>query len=313
MVNLERSMLADLNIFVTIVRRQSIKQAANELGVTTSAISHRLRKLEADLGVRLLNRTSRSIKPTLAGKAFAEQLETGLRAIAEAVEALTSQRDFPSGRIRLNALRDAARLIIAPILPRYTQTYPDMHLDMTIDDQMVDIVAEGFDAGIRYGDRVPQDMIGVPLTGPLQWIVVGSPVLISRVGRPEAPDDLLRLPCIETRLGDNSRYAWELGNGASLRRVDVKGPICANETEQAVEAALSGIGFAYCLEPLVQNYLDTGALEAVLPDWASEGPPLTMYYPSRRQVPSGLRRLIDIIREDQGLTKLVVAEEATSP
>ncbi|MFQ0815888.1 LysR family transcriptional regulator [Brucella anthropi] len=309
MVNLDRSVLADLNIFVTIVRRQSMKQAANELGVTTSALSHRMRKLEADLGVRLLNRTSRSLTPTEAGAALAGQLEAGLRTIAEALEALTSQRDFPSGRIRLNALRDAARLIIAPILPRYTQTYPDMHLDITIDDQMVDIVAEGFDAGIRYGDRVPQDMIGVALTGPLQWIVVGAPALIARLGRPETPDDLLRLPCIETRLGDNSRYAWELGNGASLRRVDVRGPICANETEQAIEAALGGIGFAYCLEPLVQKYIDAGALEAVLPDWASEGPPLTMYYPSRRQVPAGLRRLIDLIREEQGLTKLVVAEE----
>ena len=311
-MNLDRSALADLNIFVTIVRRKSMKLAAIELGVTTSAVSHRMKKLEADLGVRLLNRTSRSLTPTEAGAALATQLENGLRTIGEALEALTSQRDFPSGRIRLNALRDAARLIIAPILPRYTQTYPDMHLDITIDDQMVDIVAEGFDAGIRYGDRVPQDMIGVALTGPLQWIVVGSPVLISRAGCPETPDDLLRLPCIETRLGDNSRYAWELGNGASLRRVDVKGPICANETEQAVEAALGGIGFAYCLEPLVKNYLDAGALEAVLPDWASEGPPLTMYYPSRRQVPSGLRRLIDLIREDQGLAKLVVAEEVGS-
>src|SRR5690606_32124486 len=129
MVNLDRSILADLNIFVTIVRRQSMKQAANELGVSTSAISHRLRKLEADLGVRLLNRTSRSLTPTEAGATFAAQLEIGLRAIEEAIEALASQRDFPSGRIRLNALRDAARLIIAPILPCYTQTYPDMHLD----------------------------------------------------------------------------------------------------------------------------------------------------------------------------------------
>ncbi|NKW79644.1 LysR family transcriptional regulator [Ochrobactrum pecoris] len=312
MVNLHRSVLADLNIFVTIVRRQSMKQAANEIGVSTSAISHRIRKLEADLGVRLLNRTSRSLTPTEAGAAFAAQLEGGLRTIGEAIEALTSQRDFPSGRIRLNALRDAARLIIAPVLPRYTQTYPDMHLDITIDDQMVDIVADGFDAGIRYGDRVPQDMIGVALTGPLQWIVVGSPILISRVGHPRMPDDLLHLPCIETRLGDNSRYAWELGNGASLRRVDVKGPICANETEQAIEAALGSVGFAYCLEPLVQKYIAKGALEAVLPDWASEGPPLTMYYPSRRQVPAGLRRLIDLIREEQGLTKLVVTEEATA-
>lgn len=304
MVNLDRSFLTDLNIFVTIVRRQSMKQAANELGVTTSALSHRLRKLEADLGVRLLNRTNRSLTPTEAGAALAAQLETGLRTINDALEALTNQRDFPMGRIRLNALRDAARFILAPVLPKYTATYPDMYLDITVDDHMVDIVAEGFDAGIRYGDRVPQDMIGVALSGPMQWVVVGSPALIARVGRPQVPDDLLRLPCIETRLGDNSRYAWELGNGGALQRIDVKGPLCANETEQALEAARGGIGFAYCLEALVRHDIEAGRLEIVLPEWASEGPPFTIYYPSRRQLPVGLRRLIDLIREEQGLSRL---------
>lgn len=309
-MNLDRSALADLSIFATIVRRQSMKQAAHELGVTTSALSHRLRKLEADLGVRLLNRTSRSLTPTEAGAVLAQEIEAGLRTISDALEALTSQRDFPMGRLRLNALRDAARYILAPILPRYAALYPDMHLDITIDDHMVDIVAQGFDAGIRYGDRVPQDMIGVALSGPLEWVVVGAPALIARVGRPETPDDLLALPCVEMRLGDNRRYSWELGNGAALRRIDVKGPLCANESEQAIEAALGGIGFSYCLAPLVADHVAAGRLEVALPDWASEGPPFTIYYPSRRQVPAGLRRLIDLIRSDQGLPPLAVLSGA---
>lgn len=302
--NFDRALLADLNIFATIVRRKSMRQAAIELGVTSSALSHRLRKLEGDLRVRLLNRTSRSITPTEAGEALASQLEIGFRIIEDSLSVLQRHSDFPKGRLRLNALRDAARLVLGPILTRYTSALPEMHLDVIVDDHLVDIVAQGFDAGIRYGDRVPQDMIGVALSAPLQWVVVGSPELIGRVGRPRTPDDLLRLPCVEMRVGDDSQYQWELGNGASMMRVDVRGPISANETEHAVDAALRGIGFAYCLERRVRQEIEAGALEIVLPDWASEGPPFTMYYPSRRQVPPGLRQLVDIIREDQGLPRL---------
>jgi DNA-binding transcriptional LysR family regulator len=305
MPTFDRSLLADLNIFLTIVRRASMRQAAIELGVTTSAISHRLRKLEEELGVRLLNRTSRSITPTEAGKALSLQLEVGFQVIGDALTALERHRDFPTGRLRLNALRDAARLILAPVLRRYAEGFPQMHLDVIVDDHLVDIVSEGFDAGIRYGDRVPQDMIGVALTQPLDWVVVGAPDLIGRVGRPQAPSDLLHLPCVEMRVGDNSRYAWELGNGAELKRIDVRGPVSANETEHAVGAALEGVGYAYCLKRRVREEVETGRLEIVLPEWTSEGPPFMIYYPSRRQVPPGLRQLIDIIRDDQGLSRLV--------
>lgn len=300
----DRSLLADLNVFVTIVRRQSMRQAAIELGVTTSALSHRLRKLEAELGVRLLNRTSRSLTPTEAGAVLASQLEAGLQTIEDALGALARHRDFPTGQLRVNALKDAAKLVLRPTLPRYIDRFPEMHLDIIVDDHLVDIVAEGFDAGIRYGDRVPQDMIGVALSGPLQWVVVGSPALIGRVGRPETPQQLLERPCIEMRVGDNSRYPWELGNGARLMRVDVKGPLCANETDYAIDAAVSGVGFAYCLEHCVRQEVAEGRLEIVLPDWASEGAPFMMYYPSRRQVPPGLHELIELIREEQGLPRL---------
>jgi DNA-binding transcriptional LysR family regulator len=303
----DRAILADLNVFLTIVRRGSMAQAAIELGVSTSALSHRLRKLEAQLGVRLLNRTSRSIKPTEAGGALAAQLGTGFQTISDALSALERHRRFPVGRLRLNVLRDGARLVLGPVVRRYLNEFPDMHLDITVDDRLIDIVSEGFDAGIRYGDRVPRDMIGIALTGSLPWVVVGAPELIARTGRPEEPEDLLELPCVQMRVGDNSRLPWELGNGASTVRADVRGPLTANETEHAVDAAIRGVGFAYCLERRVRAEIASGALEVVLPKWSSEGPPFTIYYPSRRQTPPGLRQLIDMIREVEDLPRLVTA------
>jgi DNA-binding transcriptional LysR family regulator len=307
----DRAMLTDLNVFLTIVRRGGMARAAIDLGVSTSALSHRLRKLEAELGVRLLNRTSRSLKPTAAGATLAAQLESGFQTIGDALIALERHRRFPTGRLRLNVLRDAARLVLGPVLRRYSAAFPDLHLDVTVDDRFLDIVAEGFDAGIRYGDRVPRDMIGIALTHSLNWVVIGSPELIKRVGRPENPQDLLKLPCVQMRVGDNSSFPWELGNGDTLMRIDVEGPLCSNETEHSVDAAIRGVGFAYCLERRVHAEVGAGALEVVLPDWSSVGAPFTIYYPSRRQLPPGLRQLIDIIRENEGLTPLV--SPATPP
>jgi DNA-binding transcriptional LysR family regulator len=297
----DRNLLADLNVFLTIVRRGSMAKAGIELGVSTSALSHRLRKLETDLGVRLLHRSSRSIKPTEAGASLAAQLEMGFRTIGDALTSLESHRNFPVGRLRLNALRDAARLVLGPVVRRYCDDFPNMHLDVTVDDRLVDIVAEGFDAGIRYGDRVPLDMVGIALTKPLKWVVAGSPELIARVGRPQTPNDLLRLPCVEMRVGDNSNYPWELGNGDAMIRLDVRGPLCANETEHAVDAAIHGLGFVYCLERRIEAEIASGNLQIVLPEWASDGPPFTIYYPSRRQPPPGLRQLIAIVREAENL------------
>jgi DNA-binding transcriptional LysR family regulator len=305
----DRQMLADLNVFLTIVRRGSMARAAIELGVSTSALSHRLRKLETELDVRLLNRTSRSLQPTEAGTELARQLEDGFRTIDDALTGLDNHRRLPVGRLRLNMLRDAARLVLSPVVAGYAEAYPQMHLDVTVDDRMVDIVADGFDAGIRYEDRVPLDMVGLALTRPQNWVVVASPALVARVGLPDSPQDLLRRPCIEMRVGDDSRFPWELGNGDEMVRLDVRGPLGTNETEQAVDAALRGIGFAYCLERRVAAEVAAGTLNVVLPQWASEGPPFTIYYSSRRQTPPGLRQLIDMIRVSEGLRPLIELDE----
>ncbi|GAB3372822.1 LysR family transcriptional regulator [Azotobacter armeniacus] len=291
-----RADLADLNVFMTIVRRRSFRQSALELGVTTSALSHSMKNLELRLGVKLLNRTSRSVVPTLAGSALAERLEQGFQTIAEALAELDVHRDAPVGRLRLNVPRDASHLLLGPVLPGFFARYPDLQLEVAVEDRMIDIVADGFDAGIRYGGTVPRDMIAMPLTGELRWIVVASPDYLHRHGRPQVPEDLLRHQCMRMRLGDNSPYKWELGDGPEAIHLDVPGPLGANETDTLVEAALNGLGLAYCLELRVAGELRSGRLEMVLPDWSSMGPPFCMYYPSRRQSQPGLRQLIESIR-----------------
>ncbi|MBF3345116.1 LysR family transcriptional regulator, partial [Pseudomonas aeruginosa] len=170
-----RSELADLNVFMTIVRRRSFRHSAQELGVSTSALSHSMRNLEARLGVKLLNRTSRSVVPTDAGSALAAKLEDGFQVIGEALGELDAYRTSPVGRLRLNVPRDASRLLLGPVLRRFTEAYPDLQLELSVEDRMVDIVADGYDAGIRYGGTVPQDMVAVPLTGELRWVVAASP------------------------------------------------------------------------------------------------------------------------------------------
>ncbi|KJK17258.1 LysR family transcriptional regulator [Burkholderiaceae bacterium 16] len=291
-----RSELADLNVFLTICRRRSFRQSAVELGVSTSALSHTMRKLETRLGVKLLNRTSRSVLPTAAGSALAEQLEKGFETIGAAIDHLERYRTSPVGRLRINVPRDGARLLVSPILPAFLDAYPDIQLDITVDDRLIDIIADGYDAGIRYGDTVAGDMIAVPLTPPLRWVVVGSPAYLARRGRPGRPDDLMRHSCIRMRIGDNSLYRWELGHGPQALELDVPGSMSANESDTVVDAALNGVGLAYCLERRVADDIAAGRLEVVLPEWSVAGPPMVMYYPSRRQTLPGLRQLIDMIR-----------------
>ncbi|WP_133862020.1 MULTISPECIES: LysR family transcriptional regulator [Pseudomonas] len=297
MPTLNRGELADLNVFVALVRRRSFRQAAIELGVTTSALSHALRQLETRLGVKLLNRTSRSVVPTLAGAALAEKLEQGFALIGEALGELDQHRDAPVGRLRLSVPRDAARLLVTPTLPRLLAAYPQLQLDISVEDRPVDIVADGLDAGIRYGDTVPQDMVALPLTDELRWIVVGAPAYLDRHGRPQQPEELAEHRCVRLRLGNGALYRWELGSGATTRTIDVPGPLTVNETETSIQVALDGLALAYCLEWRVADELRDGRLEQVLLDWASPGAPLCIYYPSRRQPPPGLRQLIEALRQ----------------
>lgn len=296
-----RSDLPELHIFLTIARRRSFSQAATKLGLSTSALSHAMKKLEARIGVRLLHRTNRTVVPTHVGERLAVRLDQGFQTISEALGEIETFRANPSGELRINLLRDAARLMIGPILPDFVKAYPQVRVVMAAEDRPVDIIAEGFDVGVRYGGTVPEDMVAVALTGPLRWVVVGSRNYLREHGRPETPEDLLRHSCIRMRLGDNSTFKWELGDGDAMVRLDVQGPLAANDTETTVDAASRGVGLGYILERRALQEVASGTLEIVLPEWASTGPALYAYYPSRKQTEPGLRQIIVMIRKAEGI------------
>ena len=293
---LDRSTLADLNAFAAIVRHRSLRSAAIELGVTASALSHTIRRLEARLQARLLNRTTRSVAPTVLGFTLARDLEVGFGIIDDALRLAAGTQAEALGEIRLNVPADAAVLLVQPALPVFTTQAPGTRLTVSVDNRPVDIVAEGFDAGIRYGDAVAQDMIAIALTGPLRWVLAASPDYLAGHGRPQGPDDLRDHHCIRLMLGNNAVYRWELGDGEAMIRVDVPGTLTFNDTQTSLVAIRRGLGIGYVLEALIAEDLANGALEIVLPDWSSMGAGFCLYYPSRRQSHPALARLISIIR-----------------
>ena len=300
----ERSDLADLLTFTTLVRRRSFKATAVELRVTASAVSHAIRRLEDRLGTRLLNRTSRSVVPSAAGLALAQDLERGFEAIGAALARFDDASASRFGAVRLNVPRDAAHLLIGPAMPDVAVAFPDLDLTVVVEDRPIDVVAEGYDAGIRFGDTVPEDMVAVALTPPLRWVVVGSPAYLALKGEPATPAELAGHRCLRVLLGDNTAYRWELGDGDRLVRLEASGPYTINDTQTTLNAAVEGIGLAYVLERRVAREIAAGTLRVVLPDWASTGAGLYMYYPSRRHSHPALRGLVDIMRRQNGLAPL---------
>lgn len=296
-MSLSRAEVYDLSIFLLIVQYRSFRKAADNLGVTASALSHRVKALEERLGVRLLNRTSRSVAPTVAGSALAEKVSAGLDLINSGLEELHGHHEGTAGSVRLNVLRDASILLLRPALPIFLQRFPNIELEIAVDDHFVDVTAEGFDAGLRYGGTIPEDMIAIPLTPPLKWVVVGAPAYFERHGRPELPDDLHSHQCIRIRTGRGQIYKWEFEQGDDRREIDVPGSLISSESAFAINAAIDGIGLFYCLEKLASPHLAAGRLEVALPQWSSIGPPLSMYYSSRRQLPFGISALIQVIRD----------------
>ncbi len=295
---LTRSDLAELNAFLVTEKMRSFTKAAIELGITTSALSHTIRNLETRLGVRLLNRTSRTVSPTEAGASLAQRLETGFKEIGDALEEINSMRDRPVGRLRLNVLSDGARLIISRHLPRFISKYPEMEIEICVDDRMVDIVQEGFDAGIRFGGTVPEDLVAVRLGGELRWVAVASPRYLYQHTLPAVPEDLRLHECIQLRTGQGVIYKWEFRKGDDYRVIDVRGQICVSETALAIELALSGAGIAYCLEDRVRDHIRDGSLRIVLPEWGPLEEPMYLYYPGHRRFPQGLKELIEVLREE---------------
>jgi DNA-binding transcriptional LysR family regulator len=298
---MNRSDLADLTAFVAIADHLSFRVAASQLGITPSALSHSMRQLEERLGVRLMNRTTRSVSVTDAGLRLLERLRPAISEIAGALEDLNQERQRPLGRLRIYANHLAAAGVIAPIWGRFLSTYPEVHLELAVGEAAIDIVAKGFDAGIGPHDRVPADMIAVRVMGPMKIAVVGAPSYFARRRRPRIPDELARHSCIQyRRAADGDVLVWPFERNRKSRRISVDGRVMVNETDLAIRAAVDGLGIAYTLEALAEPFLRSGQLVRVLEDWSPSFEGLFLYYPGHRQVPATLRALIDMIRTARG-------------
>ncbi len=294
---MDRGNLADLTAFVAVADRLSFRAAASQLGVTPSALSHSMRQLEDRLGVRLLNRTTRSVSVTDAGQRLLDRLRPAIDQITGALGNLDQERLRPLGRLRIYANHLAAAAVIAPIWARFLSTYPEVHLEVATGEQLVDIVAKGFDAGIGPKDRVGADMIAVRVMGPMKVVVVGAPTYFARQRPPRTPDDLAQHSCIQYRLtGDGAILAWPFERNRQSRRISVDGRVMVNDTDLAVRAAVDGLGIAYTIEALAEPFLRSGQLVRVLEDWSPTVEGLFLYYPGHRRVPATLRALIDMIR-----------------
>jgi DNA-binding transcriptional LysR family regulator len=302
--------LADLEAFAVVAAERSFRRAADLLGVSRSALSHRMRKLEEQLGLRLLNRTTRSVSATDAGNRLLTRIGPTLRDLDSAFDTLAEDRGNPNGVLRINAGKGAARLLLRHIVPAYLARYPDVELDLVSDGRLVDIVDQGFDAGVRLGEAVPQDMIAVRISNDLRFLAVAAPAYVSRFGKPIVPDDLLRHRCIRQRLPSGKRYRWEFEKRGQEIAVDPSGKLTLDDNDMMVEAAADGLGIAYVPETAASDLLATGHLIAVLEDWCPPFSGLMLYYPGHRHVPAALRALIDLLKERDTKAAIDVAMAA---
>ena len=296
-MQLGRSDLADFYYFLAIAKHRNFRLAGLEVGVSASALSHALKGLEARLGVRLLNRTNRSVTLTAAGEELQASINGPFDMIGDAAERLNRFRDAPTGRVRLSVPSDAATLLLGPVLPTFVERYPDIEVDISVSNRMIDVIDGGFDAGIRYGGTVPEDMVAQRLSADIRWLVTGSPTYFEKFGEPKHPDDLQHHRCFRFRIGDDTVYRWEFDRDGEEIAVDVPGPLMLDDSRTMTALLLAGAGLMYALEPLVAPFVNAGQARYVLQDWSSPGPGFHMYYSSRRQLPAGLRLLTDLIRE----------------
>jgi DNA-binding transcriptional LysR family regulator len=285
--------LAELEAFAAVAQARSFRKAAIDRGVSASALSQTMRNLEERFGVRLLNRTTRSVAPTEAGERLLRRLRPALSDIAEAVDSVNEFRHKPTGSVRINAPAPAIEFILAPLAAAFLKAYPDVSLELISDAALVDIVTSGFDAGVRFGEELARDMIAVPLGGSLRYIVVGSPDYLAQRGRPGQPDDLLSHRCIRQRFPGGTIFAWEFEKEGRSVTITPEAPLTINDGRQAVRGALEGLGLARVLEEYAEQHVQAGKLVTVLEDWCPRIPGWFLYYPSRRQMPSALRAFLD--------------------
>ncbi len=293
---MNREDLGALAALVAVAEERSFTRAAVRLGVSTSALSHAVRGLEESLGVRLLSRTTRSVAATEAGERLLAQVGPALGEISMALDGVGRLRERPAGRLRLVMPRLAAVTVLSPQLARFTREYPDVVLDVTTDDSLIDIVAARFDAGIHIGEFIQRDMIAVRVSADHRPAIVGAPAYFKTHPKPRKPQDLVQHRCIGCRVGNAGLYRWEFEKGSQSVAVDVNGPVVLDDVELMVRAALDGVGLAFALEEQVASQLAKRRLVRVLEDWCPPFPGYFIYYPSRRHQPPGLSALIDALR-----------------
>lgn len=294
---MERTSLQDLEAVIAIARRGTFRAAAIDLGISTTALSHAIGKLEAILGVRLFNRTTRSVSLTDAGRQFVDNVGPVLQDMQGALAAVGSQRETPAGTLRINAAAFAAREIISPLVLEFLRRYPEMNVDLVTEGRLVDIVAEGFDLGVRVADLVPSDMIAVSLGPPQRYAVVGSPVYFENHRKPRIPPDLLKHQCVRVRLPDGTLYRWRFAKAGETVQVDVRGQITLDEASLARAAVIEGIGLGFFMEQDVLADIEAGRLVRVLADWTPPLPGLCLYYPGRRNHSAGMKAFLALARE----------------
>ncbi|MGO6778242.1 LysR family transcriptional regulator [Rhizobium ruizarguesonis] len=293
--------LGDLNAFVAVARAGGFREGARVSGSSASFLSEAVRRLEAQLGVRLLNRTTRSVVPTEAGKGLLERLGPALSEVESALDVVNGFRDRPAGALRLNVPVSAARLVLPAIVPPFLAAYPDIRLEVVTDESFVDVIAAGCDAGIRYDERLEQDMIAIPIGPRVQrFAVAASPDYLDRRGRPQHPSELLGHACLLGRFSSGAMTApWEFERDGEIVRVDPTGPLIVRvggATDLAVDAAISGTGIVCLFEDWLRPHIDSGALEPILQPWWQRFSGPFLYYPGRRLVPAPLRAFIDFVK-----------------
>ena len=291
--------LADLDAFTAVARARGFRGAAALRGVSASSLSEAVRRLEADLGVRLLNRTTRSVTPTEAGERLLARLTPALADVTLALDEVNAFRDSPTGVLKLNVPGAVSRIVFPDLIPRFLKAHPGIRLEITADDAFVDVLAAGYDAGVRYDERLEKDMIAVPLAGPQRFVVVGSPAYFAQHGRPTHPREVLNHACIRHRFTHGSSYAWEFEKDGEVIRVQPEGPLVTNSGELEIAAVEAGLGLLATFEGFVAGSIAAGRMETVLDDWL---PPFSgpyLYYPSRRHMPAPLRAFVDFLKAER--------------
>jgi DNA-binding transcriptional LysR family regulator len=288
--------LRDLTLFAAVARHRSFRRAALESRVSVSSLSQRVRDFEARLGVRLVNRTTRSVALTEAGELLLARLAPALREVSDAVDAVQDLGAVPSGRLRINAPAPAVHLVLAPMVAPFLKQFPAIEVEIVAETWLIDIVAAGFDAGVRYEEHLAQDMIALSLGPPERYVVVAAPEFLAAQGRPRAPKDLLACPCLTTVFPSRALLPWEFENAGRSVTIVPKGPLVSTDPRLLLQAAIDGLGFLKTFEGYAREAIAAGKLVSVLDDWCPSFSGPFLYYPSRRQPPPALSAFVAFVK-----------------